>query len=103
MNDIQTSGLAYLSSALFFLTDHAEELAKELIAGTGDKMSVVYLTGSGSEGVEAMVKTALQYFYCLYPNTKRTIIIARENSYHGASAGALTLTQMGPRRLPFNC
>lgn len=100
MLDIQTSGLAYFSSAIF-LTDHAEQLAKELLAGTGNKMSMVYLTGSGSEAVEAMIKTVLLYHKCLDPNTKRVKFISRFPSYHGTTSGALALTQMGARKDPF--
>jgi len=100
MYDIQTAGLAYFSSAIF-LTDHAELLAKELLAGTGNKMSVVYLTGSGSEAVEAMVKAVLQYHKSLDPNTKRVKFISRLPSYHGTTSGALALTQMGARKEVF--
>ena len=101
MDDIQKSGLAYFSSAIF-LTDHPEKLAIELLNGTDNKMNMVYVTGSGSEAVESLIKVIMHYFYCLNSNTTRTILLTRNESYHGASTGALALSNMGARKEPYN-
>jgi len=100
MSVVINDGLTYLSSAIF-LTNHAELLAKELLAGTNNQMAAVYPTGSGSEAVEAMVKTVLDYHYTLDRNTKRCKFISRMPSYHGTTSGALALTQMGSRKKPY--
>ena len=47
VNDQMNTGIPYLAST-FWGHDLVEELCKELIDGTGRKMTRVYLTGSGS-------------------------------------------------------
>ncbi|KAH8815787.1 pyridoxal phosphate-dependent transferase [Xylogone sp. PMI_703] len=98
-----SSGTPYLASA-FFGHEVVEQLCKELINGTGGEMSKVYLTGSGSEAMEAVVKLSRQYFYENDKNTKRVNFIAREGSYHGSTIGALGMSGHVARRaiyLPF--
>ncbi|PQE12937.1 aminotransferase class-III protein [Rutstroemia sp. NJR-2017a BBW] len=51
------SGIPYLASG-FFGNETVDELCEELIKGTDHKMARVYLTGSGSEAMEATAKLA---------------------------------------------
>lgn len=64
-------------------------------------MARVYLTGSGSEAMEAAIKVARQYFYEADNQTARINIIARNNSYHGNTLGALSVSGHIGRRAPY--
>ncbi|KFY31828.1 hypothetical protein V493_00758 [Pseudogymnoascus sp. VKM F-4281 (FW-2241)] len=80
-------------NSMVFTTKVATQLADEIIAGTGNLMSRVYICSSGSEATEAAMKMARQYFMELSPlQPQRTKYIAREHSYHGNTLGALALS-----------
>jgi adenosylmethionine-8-amino-7-oxononanoate aminotransferase len=61
------------------------------------------LTLSGSEAIEAFQKLSLQYHAKEKPNPEksRTIFIARERSYHGATLNALGVSGYISRRQIF--
>jgi adenosylmethionine-8-amino-7-oxononanoate aminotransferase len=83
----QAQRLSY-AHTVFFTTEAAEELAEMLVGHEPGGLSHVYFTSSGSEGAEAALKLARQYFVELgQPN--RTRVIARRQSYHGNTLGAL--------------
>lgn len=108
-------GIAYITS-MNFDTDVTENLARFLITSTDGKMSkaVFYCSGKlwesilkylltgipGSEANEAAYKLALQYHAREKPNPEptRTLFIARDRSYHGATIGALDLSGHKARR-----
>ena len=71
----------------FFTTDIAERLADKLVAH-GPGMDRVYLVSGGSEAMEAAIKLARQYFV-ERGEPQRNHIIARRQSYHGNTLGAL--------------
>jgi adenosylmethionine-8-amino-7-oxononanoate aminotransferase len=82
-----------------FTTDAYEKLAKHLVDSTGGKMSKVFVTGSGSEAVEACLKMARQYYTELpEPQPRRTRFIARDRSYHGNTLGSLGVSGHKARR-----
>lgn len=64
-------------------------------------MARVYLTGSGSEAMEAAIKLSRQYFYEGDKQTPRVNFIARESSYHGNTIGALGISGHIARRAPY--
>lgn len=64
-------------------------------------MARVYLTGSGSEAMEATIKLARQYFYEKDKKTPRVNFIARNQSYHGNTLGALSVSGYPARRAPY--
>lgn len=64
-------------------------------------MGRVYLTGSGSEAMEAAIKLARQYFFEQDNRTGRINFIAREGSYHGNTIGALGVSGHPARRAPY--
>ena len=74
----------------FFSTPVAEELAEVLIAGAPPGMSHVYFVSGGSEAVEAALKLARQYFVEI-GQPQRRHFIARRQSYHGNTLGALAV------------
>nr|ATI20222.1 putative aminotransferase [Juglanconis oblonga] len=94
------TGTTYLAST-FWVSAVVEELCNKLIEGTEGKMARVYLTGSGSEAMEAAIKLARQYFYEIDKNTVRVNFIAREGSYHGNTIGALAISGHLARRAPY--
>ncbi|MBB4287772.1 aspartate aminotransferase family protein [Roseospira goensis] len=100
----QVDSLAYAHSA-FFTTQAAEDLADVLIARAAETMpnnrlDKVYFVSGGSEAAEAALKLARQYFLEIcQPGRHR--IIARRQSYHGNTLGALAVGGNQWRRQPF--
>lgn len=95
----QIDALAYAHTS-FFTTDAAEELADDLIAHAPAGMSHVYLVSGGSEAVEASLKLARQYFV-ENGEPQRRHFIARRQSYHGNTLGALAVGGNEWRRKQF--
>ncbi|ATX66732.1 aspartate aminotransferase family protein [Roseinatronobacter bogoriensis] len=95
----QLDRLAYAHTG-FFTTDVAEELADTLIADAPAGLSHVYLVSGGSEAVEAALKMARQYF-TETGQPQRRHIIARRQSYHGNTLGALAAGGNEWRRAQF--
>lgn len=83
----QLDQLAYAHTG-FFTTDVAEKLADNLVAHAPEGLDHVYLVSGGSEAVEAALKMARQYFV-EKGEPQRRHIIARRQSYHGNTLGAL--------------
>ncbi len=95
----QLDKLAYAHTG-FFTTDVAEDLADNLIAGAPEGLEHVYLLSGGSEAVEAALKMARQYF-TETGQPQRRHIIARRQSYHGNTLGALAAGGNEWRRAQF--
>ncbi|MDP3752406.1 MAG: aspartate aminotransferase family protein [Polaromonas sp.] len=95
----QIDKLAYAHTS-FFTTEVAEELADELIRTAPGGMSHVYFVSGGSEAMEAAMKMARQYFVET-GQPQRTHFIARRQSYHGNTLGALAVGGNQWRRAPF--
>jgi adenosylmethionine-8-amino-7-oxononanoate aminotransferase len=95
----QLDQLAYAHTS-FFTSEVAEQLADELIGSAPEGMSHVYLVSGGSEAVEAALKMARQYFVEI-GQPQRTHFIARRQSYHGNTLGALAVGGNAWRREPF--
>ena len=72
----------------FFTTDIAESLAELLVDNAPGDIDRVYLVSGGSEAVEAAIKLARQYFVEI-GEPQREHVIARLQSYHGNTLGAL--------------
>ncbi|OSQ42950.1 aspartate aminotransferase family protein [Thalassospira sp. MCCC 1A01428] len=85
----QVGKLAYAHSG-FFSSDPMEELADDLIAHAPAGMERVYFVSGGSEAVEASLKMARQYFLEI-GEPDREFVIARRQSYHGNTLGALSV------------
>lgn len=95
----QLDDLAYAHTG-FFTCEPTESLAQLLIANAPGKLSHAYIVSSGSEAVEAAIKLARQYFVEKgQPNRHR--IIARRQSYHGNTLGALAAGGNAWRRQQF--
>jgi len=98
--DLLKAGTPYVGNA-FFRTPVEEKLAKTLIEGTRGKLDKVFLTGSGSEAIEISMKLSRQFFFEKDINTPRVNFIARENSYHGNTLGALAVSGIKGRKAPY--
>ena len=95
----QVDALAYAHSG-FFTSDAAERLAERLVAHAPEGIEYVYFTSGGSEAVEAALKLARQYFV-EKGESQRVKFIARRQSYHGNTLGALATGGNAWRRAQF--
>jgi acetylornithine/succinyldiaminopimelate/putrescine aminotransferase len=73
------------------------QLAQRLVTMSG--LSRAFFCNSGTEAVEACLKFTRRYWYTL--GEKRTDIIAFEESFHGRTMGALSVTSDEHYRTPF--
>lgn len=82
-----------------FTTPVAEEYAEELLAFAGEHFrgGAVYFTCGGSESVETALKLARQYQVEIGEAT-RYQILSRQQSYHGSTLGALSVSGNKRRR-----
>jgi adenosylmethionine-8-amino-7-oxononanoate aminotransferase len=74
----------------FFSTRAAEDLADDLVAHAPDGLDHVFYVSGGSEAIEAALKLARQYFVERGEPNRRHVI-ARRQSYHGVTLGALAV------------
>ena len=84
----------------FFTSEPAEQLAERLAAHAPTGLDRVYLVSGGSEAVEAALKLARQYFVEI-GQPQRHRVIARRQSYHGNTLGALAAGGNAWRRAQF--
>jgi adenosylmethionine-8-amino-7-oxononanoate aminotransferase len=95
----QAQALPYAHTS-FFTTQPAEELASYLVERAPQGLAHVYFVSGGSEAIEAALKLARQYFVEVGQPLRRHII-ARRQSYHGNTLGALAIGGNAWRREPF--
>jgi adenosylmethionine-8-amino-7-oxononanoate aminotransferase len=95
----QIDRVAYAHTS-FFTTEVAEELAEILVADAPPGIGQVYLVSGGSEAMEAALKMARQYFVET-GQPERSMFIARRQSYHGNTLGALAVGGNEWRRRQF--
>ena len=95
----QLDKLAYAHTS-FFTTEVAEELAEMLVQDAPAGTSHAYFVSGGSEAVEAALKMARQYFVEI-GQPQRRHFIARRQSYHGNTLGALAVGGNAWRRAQF--
>lgn len=84
----------------FFSSEPAEALADLLVRHAPGDLSKVYFVSGGSEATEAAIKLARQY-YVEKGEPGRGKIIARRQSYHGNTLGALSAGGNAWRRAQF--
>ena len=82
-----------------FTTPVAEEYADELLTFAGESFrgGAVYFTSGGSESIETALKLARQYQVEI-GKPQRHQILSRQQSYHGATLGALAVSGNQRRR-----
>jgi acetylornithine aminotransferase len=87
----QISTLGHVSN--FYAHPNVLDLAEKLQKMTGDKSARVFFCNSGAEANEAALK--------LSRKTGRYKIVATNESFHGRTMGALSLTGQSSKRNPF--
>ena len=82
-----------------FTTPVAEDYARELLVFAGNHFTggAVYFTCGGSESIETALKLARQY-HIEIGDTKRFQVLSRQQSYHGSTLGALSVSGNKRRR-----
>jgi adenosylmethionine-8-amino-7-oxononanoate aminotransferase len=82
-----------------FTTPVAEEYAQELLTFAGENFrgGAVYFTSGGSESIETALKLARQYQVEI-GESRRYQILSRQQSYHGSTLGALSVSGNRRRR-----
>ncbi|WP_170389934.1 aspartate aminotransferase family protein [Ruegeria arenilitoris] len=84
----------------FMTSEPAEALADLLIQHAPGSLERVYFVSGGSEATEAAIKLARQYFLEI-GQSERSRVIARRQSYHGNTLGALSAGGNAWRRAQF--
>jgi len=95
----QLSKLAFAHTA-FFSSEPAEQLAGKLTGDEPGGLAYTYFVSGGSEAIEASLKIARQYFV-ERGEPQRCHFIARRQSYHGNTLGALAAGGNAWRREPY--
>ncbi|WP_182058898.1 aspartate aminotransferase family protein [Pantoea sp. ME81] len=95
----QIDQLAYAHTS-FFTSDTVEQLAEQLTRTAPGDLNYAYFVSGGSEAVETALKLARQYFVEIGQGS-RTKFIARKQSYHGNTLGALAVGGNEWRRRQF--
>ncbi len=95
----QLDKLAYAHTS-FFSNEPSEALAEHLITRAPEGLGKVYFVSGGSEANETALKLARQYFVEI-GQTRRSHFIARRQSYHGNTLGALAAGGNMARRKTF--
>jgi adenosylmethionine-8-amino-7-oxononanoate aminotransferase len=85
----------------FFTSEPAEQLTELLIKHAPGQLDRVYLVSGGSEAAEAAIKLARQ-FHIENGQPERRHLIARKQSYHGNTLGALAAGGNEWRRQQFS-
>src|SRR5690625_336511 len=95
----QLSKGAYIHGS-FFSSHPAEELAEYLLQMAPGAFERVLFTSGGSESNESALKLVRQA-WLERGQPEKGIIISRQQSYHGASCGALSISGNQFRRAPY--
>jgi adenosylmethionine-8-amino-7-oxononanoate aminotransferase len=95
----QLNSLEYAHTS-FFTTRVAEELADDLVAHAPSGIEHALFVSGGSEAIEAALKLARQFFV-ERGELQRKYVIARRQSYHGVTLGALAVGGREWQRKPF--
>jgi len=96
----QVNEIAYAHTS-FFTNESQEQLASHLLDHAYGEFSQIYFVTGGSEAIEASLKLARQYFLEQGKSEKK-YYIARKQSYHGNTLGALSIGGNLWRRKPFD-
>ncbi|CAH0000077.1 unnamed protein product [Clonostachys byssicola] len=89
---------------LSYTTDSAENLARSILnsddSGFDHGLVKAFFVGSGSEANDAAMKCARQYWY-EKGQSQRRYFVSREQGYHGNTIGAMSVSTMVGRKVPY--
>lgn len=97
----QLTAVPYVYSGARFTSTATEELATHLLRDRPGGLSKAIFVNSGSEATDAALKLAFQYWREAGQTQKR-FVIARKQSYHGNTIGALCVSGHDSRRALYN-
>jgi putrescine---pyruvate transaminase len=90
----QMTELPYYNSFFQTATVPAVKLAEKIVQLAGDNYSHVFFSSSGSESNDTNIKMVRHYWATL-GQPERTVIISRNNAYHGSTMAGGSLGGMG--------
>jgi adenosylmethionine-8-amino-7-oxononanoate aminotransferase len=93
----QLNDIGYVYSGSRYTCDVVEELASEILSDAPGGLVKAIFVNSGSEATDAALKLATQY-WCEIGEPQRVNFIARKQSYHGNTIGALSVSGHESRR-----
>ncbi|KAL5360766.1 pyridoxal phosphate-dependent transferase [Aspergillus floccosus] len=97
ITDHLKTNIAYVYSGSPYTNEATEELARMLLSHRPGGLSKAIFINSGSEATDAALKLAVQYWQ-EQGQPQRTHFIARKQSYHGNTIGALCVSGHESRR-----
>ncbi|KAL6720503.1 hypothetical protein ACLMJK_002427 [Lecanora helva] len=84
-----------------YTTSAAEDLASLILEhGRQYGLEKAFFCGSGSEAMDTALKLARQFFYET-GEKQRVNLVAREQSWHGATIGSMSVGSNLPRKIPY--
>lgn len=95
----QLDRIAYAHTS-FFTNEPQEQLASYLVERFGEASARVFFLAGGSEANETAIKLVRQYWLAK-GRENRYVIVSRNQSYHGNTIGALSLSGSPARRKVF--
>ncbi|KAI1384651.1 PLP-dependent transferase [Hypoxylon trugodes] len=95
----QSATVSYVAWG-FLDSQSRQDLSRWLFKSSNDHFAKAWILSSGSEAMEAAIKLAHEYFVWV-GEPQRVNYIAREESYHGITIGALSVGGHVTRRGPF--
>lgn len=101
----QSTMVSYVHNG-YYTTESAEQLARCLVERHPSSPNFdpgfvkAYLVSSGSEANDAALKCAKQYWF--EKGQRRTVYVTRRQSYHGATIGAMSISDMPARKVPYD-
>lgn len=97
----QLTKVGYLFSGGGYSEDTTEALAAHILAGAPGGLTKAIFVNSGSEATDAVLKLTTQYWHAR-GRPERCNFIARRQSYHGNTLGALAVTGHEGRRTMYS-
>lgn len=91
----QMQELPYYNSFFQCTNPPAIELSQRLAEVTPPQFNRVFLTGSGSEANDTMIRL-VRHYWALRGEPERNVLISRWNGYHGSTMGGASLGGMTP-------
>ena len=96
----QMEKVSYIHTGAY-TTSAAEDLASLILEhGKQFGLEKVYFCGSGSEAMDTALKLSRQYFY-EKGERQRVNFVARKQSWHGTTIGAISVGSNLPRKIPY--
>ncbi|TQV73512.1 aspartate aminotransferase family protein [Exilibacterium tricleocarpae] len=89
----QMQALPYYNSFFQTTTQPAIKLAEKLAEVSPESLNHAFFTGSGSESNDTIIRMVRRYWQLL-EQPQKTVIISRNNAYHGSTVAATSLGGM---------